>query len=341
MSAETDFTSAHNDQQVVGRLLTKLEVCRRDGGDGWANAHADASRYIDDLYEQLTPHLDETKRGGARLVGATALAFVDLHYGRDAQRPRLYSGSVEQNVVATYHNGAHAREFMRGMLAYMVQQNQQQAGQYDDDDLAMAPAVGATHDAVMGNGRGADERQSGLFAVALSRWLGAAGLRPQALRATIEATTWDSVKSAQAVRPERGWARQQRAAAVADLLSLFDRRGPLASISLVPEDFSKQMHDRLFTSEAEAAGFRVEGASIDTLMEFIDQRPRLQQQLRQTLEGLPGFYRGFVPADAQLDQLYQERENNVAFLKRLEGVYASAEMGAVAILHMAREHAAS
>ena len=327
------------DRHVVGHLLTELEACSAgEDTERWAEAVQTAGQFVDGLFNEFVPDLGVDRQTFGRMIGGTALAFMDWRYGSNEMQPRIYSGTVEQNVIATYHNGGHARRVMRDMFRYAVRCNEQEPGTYGNDNFKRFPGIAGHHDAILGNGRGNDERQSALLAVELMLRLGLASHRDEATGIPIEATTWDVVKQTQAVDPARGHVESQRAAAVGDLMPLFDRRGPYLSVCLAPEDLSLKRYDQIFIREADEVGFALVGASVDDCLGLIDQRPRLREAYGNFLKGQSGFYKLFTPADPQLDQSFPGRAQNVEFMQTLSRLYASGSLSALGTIAVCRTY---
>lgn len=327
------------DQDVVDEMVDEVsELMRSDSDPRWNDAYRYAASYIDGLYDEFTPEIAECSRLFGRRIGAIALAYSDLQYGRDETTPRLYGGSAEQDVLATYHHSGHSRRFVRDMFRYHATR----PGDFSDDDLSLFPVIGGFHDAKMGNGRGTDERQSALFAGRVLRALGGLSLRDVKVRGTvaaIRATTWDVKRAAQAADLNEGYFHMQQAAAVADLLPLFDRSGPLVSLSLIPEVMTMEATDNVLSKVALERGFDLSRASITDCMEFIDHDPDLGRVFGNFLETQPGFLRNFTPADLDLDSHFTSRVDNTDLFIELNKSYIPGRsMGALATYEVAKEY---
>jgi hypothetical protein len=105
------------DQAVVRDMFNEIEgYISAEDESGWAEAYKSAWTYIDELYGRFIPEIDGTKRAAANHLGSIALAFVDLTYGEDERHPHIYAGTEEEGVPATYHNGAHSRGVIYGIV---------------------------------------------------------------------------------------------------------------------------------------------------------------------------------------------------------------------------------
>jgi len=334
-----DANETQLDDVVIAGTIADIEhYLDGEGEEGWLDSYHEAGEYIGALYEEFAPDIPEDAKRVGILMGATGLAHAVLKYGKDEHELRTYSGSVERNVLAAYHHGDHPRHFVRDMFRFAAAVNEQRPGTYTAEHFARFPGIGAFHDLVMGNGRGNDERQSAELAMELLTRLGFTLLPDGATRAGILATTWDETRCRQAVDPANEYIKYQRASAVADLLHLFDRRGPYYSICLAVENFTKQMHDQIFTREADRVGFRYEGVSIDECFAFIDQSPVLSEEFATFLYSQTGFLENFTPGDPELDLLFPGRQDNIDFTRGIAKQYASGTMNSLDVLHAARDY---
>jgi hypothetical protein len=330
---------AVTDKEVVDGMMMDLED-RMDSSphSAWSGAYEYATSYIDGLYDEFTPELDDENRRFGRLLGGVALAYADLQYGHSEISPRLASGSVENDVLPTYHHSGHPRAFVRDMFRYSAAR----PGTYSDDEKALFPISGGLHDIKMYNGRINDERQSALFAVALMHKLGRVAPndpRPQKVKAAIMATTWDIQRAAQNFQPEDEHPHMQQAGAVADLLPMFDERGPRVSLALGPEMMTMNTYDNILSRVAQEQGFELDGTPVDECLEFIDSHPELGAVFGNFLRGQPGFYRNFEPADPALDQYFPGREANVGFFDEHSQLYVPGrKLGAVATYEAAKAY---
>lgn len=326
------------DEAVVADALTEIEqYVQAENEQDWADKYTDAGTYIDALYDTFAPEVGEQARMIGRIVGATGLALAEVRYGRDEYSPKLYGGSYEDRVLATYHHGGHPRTFIKNMFAYAQKVNEYNPDTYSEHELARFPGVGAFHDLIMGNGRGHDERQSARFAGEFMAQIGFSLAPDEETEAGVLATTWNAERCMQAVDDNKPHVEMQRAAAVADLLSIFDQSGPYQGICVVVEDMCKRMNDRLFVSEADMAGFSLVGASIEDCMRFIDTNDRVRAIFADALAGQAGFFANFKPVDARLDEMFPGRTANVQFMEELNGHYAQGNLSALDVLHACRD----
>ncbi len=326
------------DEQVVADALAEIEEHLRTGSDtAWAEKYFDAGAYIDKLYDEFVPEADERVRMTGKIIGAAGLALAEVRYGHDEYSPKLYGGSYEDRILATYHHGGHPRMFIRNMFKYAAKVNEVEPDTYGDDAFARFPGIGAFHDLVMGNGRGNDERQSALLAASFMTDLGFTLVDDEPTVAGVLATTWDADNNAQAVNAEQPFVEYQRVAAVADLLSVFEKSGPYQGLCVVIEDMCKRMNNRLFVVEADAAGFSLNDVSIEDCMRFVDSNPAVRARFTEMLAGQAGFFANFTPADPRLDEMFPGRAENVQFMVELNEHYAAGTMSAVDVLHAARD----
>jgi hypothetical protein len=327
------------DQHVVHDALADIERYTREAGEAaWAEKYYDAGAYIDSLYDEFTPDISEQARMVGKIAGASALALAEVRYGRDDQSPKVYGGSYEERVLATYHHGGHPRAFIRNEFRYAQAVNAIEPGTYAEQHYARFPIIGGFHDLIMGNGRGHDERQSARFATEFMMETGMS-LAPDAeAEAGVLSTTWDAARNMQAVEPGGQYEKEQRAAAVADLLSIFDESGPYQGVCCVVEDMCKRAHDQIFVTEADAQGFSLVDTTIDECMRFIDSNPRLTAQFGKQLAGQAGFFANFQPADPRLDELFAGRAANVQFMEEVNQHYAAGNLSALDVLHACRDY---
>lgn len=306
-----ETSQAAQDERVVGATLAEI--------DGYATqadfqtAHAEAARFIGGLYDEFVPRVNDAARSKGVALGAVGLALAEARYGRDEHSPKLYGGSYESNVLATYHHGAHPRRFMRGTFQYAAAANELRPGTYDDAAFGQFPGIAALHDIIMGNGRGHDERQSGLLAARLLPRFGFTPAEVESTVAGIDATTWCDERQAQAVDPAKTHLNYQRAAAVGDLLAPFTRSGMYEAVCLFVEDMCKRGHDQILVHEARARGFALGKVGVAECVEFIDGSERLRAKFGRLLLGQAAFFETFKPADPELDDLFPGRAANVAF----------------------------
>lgn len=326
------------DATVVTDALTEIEqYLQAESDQDWADKYTDAGAYIDTLYDTFTPEISEQARMIGKIVGATGLALAEVRYGRDEYSPKLYSGSYEDRVLATYHHSGHPRRFIRSMFAYAQKVNEYDPGTYGEHELARFPGVGAFHDLIMGNGRGHDERQSARLASEFMAQIGFSLTADEETEAGVSATTWDAARCMQAVNEDQPYVEMQRAAAVADLLSIFDASGPYQGICVLVEDMCKRMNDSLFVVEADTAGFSLVGVSIEDCMRFVDSNDRVRAKFAEALAGQAGFFANFRPADVRLDEMFPGRAANVQFMEELNEQYAQGNLSALDVLYACRD----
>ncbi|HLZ15283.1 MAG TPA: hypothetical protein VKQ34_04845, partial [Candidatus Saccharimonadales bacterium] len=150
------------DQQAVGDLFAEIQDYLRAADDEvWNRVFQDQLAFIDGVYDTFAPEVNAEARSIGRLLGAAGLTLAVKRYGNDEQSPRLYGGTVENSVLATYHHAGHPRQVIENMFRYAAAVNREQPGTYTNTDFALFPGEGAFHDLSVGNGRENDERQSG------------------------------------------------------------------------------------------------------------------------------------------------------------------------------------
>lgn len=330
------------DEAVVRQTQEEIRAYQEDPDSGWEGYFQEAEEVIDGLYNHYAPELSAAQRALGREIGATGLAFLSIKYGPDEYAPRQYSGTYEEGVPATYHPARHSYGFMGNKFLYMRDVNEQYGlgVVYDELDFANAPVDAVLHDAIMGNGRGNDERQSALLAAHLMRERGASEESVRRSVAGIDATTWDDEISAQSVRETDPYLWNRRAAAVADMKAgVFDPRAVYEGQALFVEDYSKQREKRLFVVQAGLHGFEVEGKTVDDYMEFVDWCEPLRQAYGRHASNQGIFCRTFQPADPHLDELYPGRTANAEWYEDAAAEFHGGSMGAHDILLAARERA--
>lgn len=335
---ELDTAQDIIDQAVVTEALTEVDqYLQTESEQNWTAMYTGADAYIETLYDTFTPEVSEQARMIGKIVGATGLVLAEVRYGKDEYSPKLYGGSYENRVLATYHHSGHPRKFIHDMFAYAQKVNEREPGTYGDHELARFPGVGAFHDLIMGNGRGHDERQSAHLASEFMTQIGFSLTSDEETKAGVSATTWDAKRRMQAVEDSQPHVEMQRAAAVADLLSIFEPSGPYQGICVVVEDMCKRMNDRLFVVEADAANFSLVGASIEDCMRFIDSNDRVRTKFADALAGQAGFFANFRPADTRLDEMFPGRNANVQFMEELNEQYAQGNLSALDVLNASRD----
>ena|SRR2546421_5051125 len=301
-------------------------------------AYHEAWEYIEGLYTEFAPQASQRVRSLGTLIGANALTFVGLRYGFNDTHPGLYGGDVEQDVIATYHHAGHTRGVIRDMFRYAAVVNQQDPETYTEDSLLRIPVVGGFHDAIIGSGRGVDERLSAALAVYFMDGIGAALLTDPETSVGICASIWNPVLQRQSVNPGLGYLPMQRAMAVGDMMPLFDERGPYEGVAHGIEELSKVMYDRIYTMEARAAGFRLAGRSVDECVEFIDSREALRRAYGNYLGRQVNLFRTFQPADPRLDEMFTGRPLNVQRMEDLHQNYMAGKLNAIGTLAVSRNY---
>jgi hypothetical protein len=327
------------DQQAANALLPQAELYLQGAQTPEKQAvYQAAGRFVSELYDEFTPDISKEAREVGTVLGAAGLALVEERFGHDEYSPKLYGGSHESRVLATYHHAGHSRMFIRNMFAYATKVNELEPGTYGPEAFARFPGIGALHDSVMGNGRGNDERQSALLAGGLMRRVvGMSGEDPETV-AGVDATTWNDTLKAQSVEDGQPYLPYRRVAAVADLLSLFTEASPYLSVCVAVEDLCKQQKGQLLTREADAAGFSLEGASIEDCLQFIDTSPALRAAYGEMLGGQAAFGANFKPADPRLDTFFPARAANAVFKQEMAERYAAGDMSALQTLQASRDY---
>ena len=303
---------------------------------GWETRYRSAAAYLGSLFDEYAPDVSHEDRLIGVTLGATELVQLESRYGPNEQMPRVYGGAVEAGVLATYHHAGHSYDFIQDMFRYAAAKNRVQPGTYDSAAFIRFPIIGAFHDSIKGNGRGEDERLSAQFATEMMTSLGftllpdeptaeaiigTEGSEEDPAHAAIISTTWNDEQKRQAVDLSGEFAEYQQAAGVADLMSLFDRRGPYKSVCLAIEDMCKVMNDRIFQHHAYREGFDYTSASVDECMQFVDTVPALGTKLGDILRSQVGFFANFQPVDPLLDSMFPGRADNIVFMRRLSELY--------------------
>lgn len=326
------------DEQVVAETITDLqnylqvEAEQQDREAFWA-----AGEYIDSLYDQYAPEVSQGDRMLAKLLGGIGLARAELRYGKNEFDLRYYGGHQEERVITAYHHAGHPRAFIENSFKYATKVNEVEPGTYDTAAFIRFPIIGAFHDNIMGNGRGNDERQSAILAAEMMTRLGFTLVPDKPTLSAIEATTWSDELKRQSVDESKPFLSYQRAAGVADLLPMFDRRGPYQALCVTVEDMSKQMHDRILTREADLARISLLGASVDDCMDLIDRSPALTERYGQLLHGQGDFFEDFTPADPRLDDFFPGRPENVHLLREIDAAFHAGSLTARETLLVARD----
>lgn len=340
-------SQAQLDQQIVEQTIENIQRYIDQSADDedsqWHNAFGRHHAFIQGLFEAYAPEVPRLARGFFGGLGATALALAEVTYGSDEMHPKLYSGTYEQNVLATYHHVGHSRGVTEDMFRYAATRNQR----YPDDpftkhSFGRFAIIGPAHDEIMANDRGNDERQSALLATDLVYSFGLlAHPRDPEIYEGISSTRWDDVRKRQSVDPSRGFLKTQQATCCADLMPICDRRGVYQAVCLAPEDFTKNRYNRALTHEAAAMGVSLDGASAETCMQIIDESKLLQTMLRDFLQEESDFFRTFTPADKELDSYFTGRQDNIDLLDGIVTDYKPDKPGsltAAGVLERARDY---
>jgi hypothetical protein len=326
------------DDQAVAETITDLQsYLQVEAEDREQQAFWNAGEYIDSLYDQYAPEVSPRDRMLARILGGIGLARAELRYGKDEFDLRYYGGHYEERVISTYHHAGHPRGFIENSFKYATKVNEVEPGTYDTAAFIRFPIIGAFHDNIMGNGRGNDERQSATLAAEMMSRLGFTLTPDEPTYTAIEATSWSDELKMQSVDPSKPFLPYQRAAGVADLLPMFDKRGPYQALCVTVEDMSKRMHDGILTKEADLARVSLLGATVDDCMDLIDRSPALSERYGQLLHGQGDFFEGFQPADPRLDDFFPGRPENVTLLREISAAYHAGSLTARETLVIARD----
>lgn len=325
------------DQEVVSRTLGQIqEYLREQAQDPLLKGHREASQFIDGVYDQYAPEVPPEHRIWGKILGGAALALAKERYGRDELSPELFSGSYEQDVLATYHHAQHPRGFIVDAFRYARVVNRIEPDTYHTEHYVRFPIIGAFHDLVMGNKRVNDERQSAILASEVTCAVGMGFLPDEPTYLATESTTWNIELKRQSFDETKDYLEYQRAACVADLLPLFDKRGPYQGICCVVEDFSKNMHGNVLNEEAAKLGVSLVGISIDDCMHLIDSSPVLRAKYAEALCSQTDFFINFQPADPRLDAMFPGRADNIMLLESIRDDYLAGHINAYQTLIRAR-----
>lgn len=336
---EQVITEIELDEEVIAETISNIEDYLQGEEQGtWEQEYYKAADYIESVYEAWAPDLDTEQRMTGKILGAVGLARFTMKYGESDQNPGLYSGMYEDRVLATYHHAGHPKSFIQNMFQYAHAVNEAHSGTYDEAAFVRFPIIGAFHDAIMGNGRGIDERQSAKLAMELMSKLGFTILPDEAVGGAIDATTWNAELFQQSVDLSKPYLSYQRAAAVADLLPMFDRRGPYQGICVTIEDMCKKMNGQIFTRIADEYDFSLEAASIDSCMALIDASEALRAKYGELLAGQAAFFTSFTPGDPELDSYFPGRPANISFLSEISEAFSAGRITAVETLLAARDY---
>lgn len=327
------------DEAVVTGMFDEIDTYLTDEAQAseWSTAFTDAQDYTREMYAAFTPELTPALREVGILLGGITLAYAEVQYGKDELTPKIYHGHHEDGLLASYHNAGHHRRFVHDLFTYAAARNSREPGTFNAAHYLRFPAIGGAHDAKMGNGRGNDERQSALFGARLMQKIGLTLDQDPLTQTAIEATTWTVATASQAVDPSKGFLAEQQAAAVADLLPMFDRRGPYVSLLLAPEIFMDQLHGQALTLEAQRSGFQLDEASVEACFAFFDENETAGRMFATYLEGLAAFYENFTPADLNLDSMFPGRSANIDFIRELNYGYKRGQISAREVLLAARD----
>ncbi|MFR9753975.1 hypothetical protein ACL02S_23450 [Nocardia sp. 004] len=275
-------------------------------------------------------------------LGAQFIDEVTDRYG-SPDDPRWMSGTVETNVLMTYHNGGidgHSSAgplgdgVPRGVLLISAAMNRA-AGREVIDPLLRATmfAAAAAHDHTQLCGRSllpegqqndayGDERLSADTARARCLDAGVPADVADLVALTIMATAFDPTSKAQNVDYDAGSERAilaQEITAAADLLSLTARRGPLGSLEMVCESLCLHQRGQLVQQNTRA----FTAIYTPELLHAIGVCPELRSAFADGLVGQAKFFSGHRYSDshirqvcgAGIDDLFPGRENNVELLK--------------------------
>jgi hypothetical protein len=342
------------DDIEVNRVLAEIEAYQNEPDSAWAETYDRAVMYIDGLYEEYVPTMDARRRVAGAHLGGLIGAYLELTYGNDSMTPKLYGGSYEQGVIATYHHAQHSRDFLRGMLSYAVQcNNSSEEPEFTDEDFQIFPNIALSHDAIMGNGRGHDERQSSKLAARLPErlpeFLNQRSLVPiprelivvedPATIVGVSATTWDDKANTQAIDPSKGFLRFQKAAGVGDFFASYGKEGAVKSIELTPETFTKKAQGQILTHVAKEVGFSLKDASVDGCLQLIDVRPELTAAYGPSINGASGFFAGLKSADPRMEVMHPGRPDTIHLLGYIAQGFNEGRWNAYGSLGVAREYA--
>ncbi|HKR81926.1 MAG TPA: hypothetical protein VJR27_02910 [Candidatus Saccharimonadales bacterium] len=338
MTNYENSAQALEDRRVVDEAIAGLETQLQLQTEGaWRGTWEQTGRFIEGLYQQYAPEVSEQGRLIGQLLGATGLTNVILRYGADEHHPKLYSGSYEKRVLATFHHGGHSSQFIENCFLYASKVNELRPGTYDEGAFTRFPIIGGNHDLIIGNGRGNDEHQSAMLSSEMVMRVGFS-LNPD--EPTFEgtlATLWDEKRERQSVDPSRPCVEYQVASAVADFLPIFDRRGVYQALCCIVEDMTKKLQGQILTNEADVAGFSLVGAGVEDCLEFIEDVEVLRAKYKEQLARQVRLFRDFRPADPELDQLFTGRPENIGLLDDLNTAFAAGRISARKTLLIARD----
>jgi len=326
------------DQRIVEATLADLGAfIDAQENERFDAATLEAKQFITGLYDTYAPEINSTARMIGTMLGAAGLVFLAERFGADDMHPKMYSGTHEREVLATFHHVGHSRDFIEAEFAYAQKVNQVTPGTYGPSAFMRFPVIGSLHDGIMGNGRGNDERQSGQLGGQLLCALGMSLTPDEPIKYGIGSTAWKEKIMEQSFDPQEPYVEYQLASCTADLLPLHLRGGPRRALGVISEDMCKQMNDRVLVREAKAAGFVLARASVETCYAFMDTSETLREVCGQKLRQQKRFFETFKPADERLDAFFPGRSDNIDFLGDLCDAHDRREPGTV-LLEMAREY---
>lgn len=293
-------------QEVVDAKFAEMTSYLTSKEDEWLHSYYDARNFVNELYDTYTPNISKRQRFIGTLLGAGALAYAEILYGKDEYSPKMYSGQFEQNVIAMYHHGTHPRDMLEGMFEYATIINSFRPGYYNNEAFGRFPLIAGFHDLIMGNKRGNDEDQSRLLAVDMMRGMGYIILPPEPGEEPvcdgIDATKWDAEKNRQLIVRGQPNMKYRRAAGVGDLITLLKPNGTYKGICIGIEDNTKKMHDQVLTRVANERGFNLEGKSLHEVAEFYGASDELKARFVKNVLGQIGVLKSIRLADYRLNR---------------------------------------
>lgn len=296
----------------------------------------------------LDPRLLEESTTRALVeLGAEMISEVTDRYG-SPDAPLWASGTVETDVLMTYHNGGMDGHSSAGPLGNGVPRGvlliadaiNTAAGQEVVDPTMRAAmfAAAAAHDhtqlcgrALLAEGHGdhhGDERLSATAAADRCRGAGLSVDIADLVWQSVMATAFDPTTKAQNVDYTADSEREilaQEITAAADLLSLTARRGPLGSVEMVCESLCLNQRGRLIQQKVKAR------SALDTpeLLYCIGVDRELQPAFADGLAGQVKFFTGHRYSDSRIrqvcggagiDDLFPGRTDNIRLLETFVGL---------------------
>jgi hypothetical protein len=328
-------------------------------------ALADKQAYIDrviELYEQDTELPKDVTQFVANLAPKTSdptlspqieslvrlaccnLMVVRERYGVNANHPGVIKGTVEEGVLATYHNGTHTGDTMMTFaLAYAYKCNEEDVRAerqptFSILDLALIVFITSGHDGIQGHGRGTDELLSAEAAVEILRRANIPGMDEEDFSKAyygVGATAFDPQKGTQSVDENMPHLHIQKAVAIGDLLGLAMPDGPMRGIAHVAEFFMSTEPNALsswhqvLTRIAQERGFDLLHSNIWGVLDLIDQDEEARGMLAKYLLSQSKFFRGHVYPDERVDQWFPLRETNARLYDALAQDYLMGYITAV------------